>query len=305
MAAWLQRFKTEATGPDFAMCKFAYKERSSPEFEEIRRRAQDMISDASSHNVFQDLKHVIGRLGYHFRAAKSLVNAAKRMPFLFDQCEVQIVSTGKAPRASSLVPDVDLKDIVVRMLPAKDAKVPHYQKALADMDNKFNIGHSFRENCRDPNFVPRPHAELIVLEHFYENQLEFLHQDKFIGCSKPACYCCALYIRHHPGQFAQPSSHGKIWLNWKMPEPSLKTAQHHQRDMINDMVKDIRKAALAQIESRGLCASRYPDSTTGISKTLRTGSDVDSVVCGGTDGQPGRTCLAICVNRCSCRCNRC
>lgn len=263
-----------------------------------------MISDASSEDVFQNLKHIIGRLGYHFRAAKSLVDAAKRMPSLFDQCEVKIVNTLKVPSAPPLKFNVDIQDIVPRMLPAESAGVSQYQRALADMDNKFHVGDLFRKNCHGPNFAPRPHAELVVLEYFYENQLNFLHQDSYIGCSKPACYCCDLYIRHHPGQFVQPSSHGKIWLNWKMPEPSLKTAQHHQRDMINDMVKDIRKAALAQIESRGLCASRYPDSTTGISKSLRTGSDVDSVVCGGCDGRSDRTCLAVSSSHCSHRCCR-
>jgi hypothetical protein len=33
----------------------------------------------------------------------------------------------------------------------------------------------------------RVHAEIVVLEHFYQKQLDFAGDDRFIACSKPAC----------------------------------------------------------------------------------------------------------------------
>ena len=39
-------------------------------------------------------------------------------------------------------------------------------------------------------------------------------EDKYIACSKPACYYCHLYIRHHPLQVVVPETYRKVYLNW-------------------------------------------------------------------------------------------
>ena len=137
-----------------------------------------------------------------------LLSCAPRLIHLLDEFEVKSINT--PPRAPGL-PPVDgktrLDSIVRRMLPSgeKDS-VLRYQKALEDMDPVFNLTSRLLSIYQDPNLRPRVHAEILVLQHFYENDLVFEEGDKYIACSKPACYCCASYFRHHPGL----SSHAVI-----------------------------------------------------------------------------------------------
>jgi TPP-dependent 2-oxoacid decarboxylase len=114
------------------------------------------------------------------------------------------------------------------------------------------------------------HAEIQVLEHFYANTLSFAGDDPFIACSKPACFCCLLYIRNHPGHFVEPVSHHKIYLNWRPPDVNAEhdlLSHEHQRDILNAMIQEIRKEALRQINERSAPRARHPDSFTGITKS--------------------------------------
>ena len=80
---------------------------------------------------------------------------------------------------------------------------------LQDLDTKFKIFQCFVvDEYTKPTFLPRVHAELVVLDHFHTQELVFAEGDKYIGCSKQAC-CCYHYICAHPGKFVHPASHNK------------------------------------------------------------------------------------------------
>jgi hypothetical protein len=64
-----------------------------------------------------------------------------------------------------------------------------------------------------PSKFVLPPAEIQVLEHFFANKFSFVGIDPFIACSKPACSCCLLYFRNHPGHFVEPALHHKIYLS--------------------------------------------------------------------------------------------
>jgi hypothetical protein len=189
---------------------------------------------------------------------------------MLDSFDVKGVAT---PPRSTEAPLVEgkttLESIIGRMLPAQSPDLDFYQMALADMDSKYGLWARFLKQYEDARFLPRVHAEITVLEHFYGLGLTFAGLDRYIACSKPACYCCLLYFRHHPGNFVEPAGHNNIWLNWKVPD--VKTGpivnENHQRDILNSMTKDIRKAALDQIRQRDAPHARHPDSATGITRT--------------------------------------
>ncbi len=48
-------------------------------------------------------------------------------------------------------------------------------------------------------YLKEVHAETLMMEHFYFNQLHFFGNDRYIGCSKPSCYYCDLW--EPPRQF--------------------------------------------------------------------------------------------------------
>jgi hypothetical protein len=233
--------------------------------ESVHKSSKDAI-----HNAFGLVRHYIGRLGHHFRAADTLLACASRLPELFDDYAVCSIST---PPKSTL-PPVDamttLGSIIVRMLPARSPDLDRHQQALKEMDTKYNLSQRFIEAYTDANLKPRVHAELQVLEHFHAHALSFAGADPFISCSKPACFCCLLYFRHHPGHFVEPVSHYKIYLSWRPPD--LKTdndllSLEHQRDILNFIIRDIRKEALRQIDEKSAPQASHPDSLTGITSS--------------------------------------
>ncbi|KAH6722575.1 hypothetical protein BKA61DRAFT_702089, partial [Leptodontidium sp. MPI-SDFR-AT-0119] len=68
------------------------------------------------------------------------------------------------------------------------------------------------------HFKPRVHAELNLLECFYTKRLAFVDDNRFIGCSKPACYYYYHYICLYPGGFVRLFSHRVRYLSWRPPD---------------------------------------------------------------------------------------
>jgi len=153
------------------------------------------------------------------------------------------------------------------MLPAHSDELEFYQQALTDMDVRYQVFHRFLENYTRPDRNSCVHAEIQVLEHFYAHGMQFACDDLFIACSKPACFCCLLYFRHHPGHVVEPVSHNKIYLNWRPPDFStaIETiGPNHQRDILNAISQELRKEALHQIHEKTAPKTWHPDSATGI-----------------------------------------
>jgi hypothetical protein len=162
--------------------------------------------------------------------------------------------------------------ILIRMLPAKSAELEHYQQAFADMDSRYQVFNRILENYAKPDHNSCVHAEIQVLEHFHAHKMDFASGDAYIACSKPACFCCLLYFRHHPGHVVEPVSHNKIYLNWRPPDFSTSTAivgPNHLRDILNAMNQEIRKEALRQVHGQIPPKAWRPDSITGITESAQ------------------------------------
>jgi hypothetical protein len=152
------------------------------------------------------------------------------------------------------------------------SKVLFYQEALNTMDTKFKIYKRLKKEYEDPVFLPRVHAELILLEHFYKGGYDFVDGDKYIGCSKPACYCCYHYISAHPGNFVCPASYNKTYLAWHPPDivndDANKSAMKRRRDIMNKVIAIICTDVLEQIDKKSGHHRMHPDSTTGITPSV-------------------------------------
>lgn len=269
---WMSRFWQ--FGDDLlGLCRFSYQERGCHFLKQLQNHIGDrptvMGISGSNSQAFSLARHYIGRLGSHFRAARILVTAGWKMPDLFDNFIIKILPSPKPP---SSPPPTDhlttLDGIIKRMLPKDDPEVKKYQEALTSMDAKFNILDRLLGLYKDKTFKPRVHAELILLECFHRNHLPFVDDDRFIGCSKPACYCCYHYISVHPGGFIRPPCHGVRYLSWRPPDPMDAFENKHQQDILNQIIKQIRLDALRQIEQRRGPSKWHPDSTTGLTYSL-------------------------------------
>jgi hypothetical protein len=261
---------------------------------ELARRAcasPSVGTEDSNAGAYLNIRHYIGRIGSHMKATKTLVAAASRLPALFVGFRIECCPSPKpAERPPQMNMSLTLDGMVVRMLPQNDQSLPDFQEALQFMDNKFGIYQRMVKEYNDPKFLPRVHAELILLEHFYVHEYQFVDGDKYFGCSKPACYCCYHYICAHPGNFVRPASHNKIYLNWRPPDAVKDDPKNslRQRDTLNTMIKAIRSDVLQQVKERRGPGKSHHDSTTGISASMvpecsRSRSRTTS--CGSQDAQ--------------------
>lgn len=246
----------------------AYTARHSQEMELLRSRNQSTL-ESSSHGLFSSnlklLRHYIGRLGHQIKAVKDLVQCALRLRHLLDDFEVRGVECPARSPPPPIDGKTNLASILVRMLREKDERLRQFQEILLELDSKFKVQERLTEIYKDPNFKPRVHAEVQVLDTFHHLRLAFEDSDPFIGCSKPACYCCSLYFRHHPQGPVAPSSHQTIHKNWRPPD--FMPDQTRQRDILNKMVQDIREEVFKQLELKQPRYPWHPDSVTGITGT--------------------------------------
>ncbi|KAI9744848.1 MAG: hypothetical protein M1818_001773 [Claussenomyces sp. TS43310] len=277
--AWLSEFN-DVNRTLEGLSHHAYKERAGQGMAELRRQIAIGTAEPSDTNskrtAFATVRHYIGRLGSHLKATKTLVAAAHRLPELLPGVlEGYSIECRPSPGKSKTAPPTDnlttLNGIVNRMISGDKTKLQQYQEALAFMDAKFHILDRLLAVYKHKDFKPRVHAELILLDFFHQNRLEFVDDDKFIGCSKPACYCCYHYISSHPGGFVRPASHGIRYLSWRPPGMVVSASDSQkkfQRNVLNSMIAQIRLDTLRQIaQRRGPSGWRF-DSTTGITSSM-------------------------------------
>ena len=257
------------------LCRFSYEQRTSHYLKDLQRYIGDGPSAPneveSIRQNFLLTRHYIGRLGTHLKAAKVLIAAGMRIPDLFENFTIK---TRPTPKSALLAPPTDrmttLEGILKRMLPAKSEALSRYQNALSIMDSKFNIQDRLIAQYESKDFKPRVHAELILLEFFHTKRIPFFDHDRFIGCSKPACYCCYHYISLHPGGFERPPTHGVRYISWRPPDiidEGDERAKRLQRDVMNSLIAQIRLDTFRHIDLRKGPSPWHPDSTTGITES--------------------------------------
>jgi hypothetical protein len=205
------------------------------------------------------------------KAVKVVVAASLRLPALFD--EVQVRRAGSPPKSPPPLklggPTLD--EIVGRMM-SEPTEIAKYRDALRDMDHRFHLSKALQEQCSISSWKPKVHAELILLDMFWTENLEFVGQDRYIGCSKAACYCCYHYMKEHPGNFFLPACHNNVHLKWKAPDVFNSADScliKAREDILDKMAESIRHEILSQVIERRGPRGRRPDSSTEISTYRR------------------------------------
>lgn len=103
---------------------------------------------------------------------------------------------------------------------------------------------------------------------------EFLdNDDRYIGCSKPACYLCNQYISNHPGRYSPPPSHQKLYLAWRLPDIGLKEPRaalryEQQQKILRKMIEKVRDDLEEDINNRLGRRNNHADSTAGGTSTV-------------------------------------
>lgn len=226
------------------------------------------VTSGVNSDLWSFIRHYVGRLGSWSKSSKVLVRVAHEAPHLFNN--YQLGSVANIARAAMPVYDTDLRlrDALARALPKYDAQL--LNRAIKNMQqvSKGNIEDIYAERCKAQDHKPRVHAEISMMEHFYFNQLPFVDDDRYIGCSKPSCYCCDLYLRRHPGKFVPRPCHGNIWVKWCFPfrldEENTQEREHPVKVleyMVRSIKRDLKDLVLLDTHQR----SFRSDSSTAMS----------------------------------------
>lgn len=276
LVKWIQSFDLK---DNVALCERAYETRKAPEMKELTDRGktegdESEVSDRAAY--FQSARHLLGRLGHHVRAPKQILEDAPKLGELLSQNyfvrQIPLCKSVAAPEPDGLT---TLESMLGRMLPANASNLGGYKDALLNLDRQLNLQERVINQYKTKTFQPQVHAEIQVLEYFYSKDLRFIDDDRYINCSKPACYCCHLYIRHHPLGVVEPASHKNIYPNWGphfLPEGMNDPGYRHQLNMLQKMLETIRKEALAQIKSKAHGPRGHRDTTTGITSSTKSDS---------------------------------
>jgi hypothetical protein len=207
-----------------------------------------------------------------------MIEAAQRLPQHILDARVVVISSPSETKVQKPQCQTSggLNEVIHRMLPEKDADIElELVHALEEINNLSNVDIQSGFRSAVAGIKPRPHAELIVLEHFHQRQLDFVRDEKYIGCSKPSCYCCKLYMQCHPGDFVPRASHGNLWIDWAPPIGLECSASHRKRSqehptfqVLQKMLERIRRDLIVQIRSQQPRKPKAPDSTTGVSTII-------------------------------------
>lgn len=260
---------TESTD-HLEICQRMVQETVSPYMDRLKQyseRDKKIATATSRRSEFADARHFIGRLAYRIRAHEDLIADVEELAYLFSSFQIRQAPSLECAPMPLRDAHTNLQGIVNRMLPQNSEDKQNIEILLHRQNNATGLFGRFAneyENCK-----PIVHAEIQLLEHFFRNRRQYLKDDKFIGCSKPACFCCMLYFKYHPARVANAPSHQKIWLNWGPPlvqnfqKGDKKSIE--QRDVLNKMIASIREELFDQLLRRTEPAPWHPDSVTAIS----------------------------------------
>ena len=132
-----------------------------------------------------------------------------------------------------------------------------HRDKLKILNNVIAVENEVERLCK---FDTRVHAEVTVADKFRSSAFEYFSGIKFIGCSKPSCFCCYHYLSALCPGFDLEGSHNKVYLKWQ----PIQVGQDRQaQEALNLLIRKVREECKDQVDRRR---------RTGIHHDTRTGT---------------------------------
>ncbi|KAJ4390246.1 hypothetical protein N0V85_007416 [Neurospora sp. IMI 360204] len=248
----------------------------------IRDKAQ-ADRDPANKTPWSELRHAFGRLHSYTIAVKVLISMRRRRRELFEDFEVVAVLSSVRSGCPNVRRAVDgiLKRFPekMKMAEAYNANLPEeQQKAMTDKIKAYGTGSKGK-------FRPYVHAELLLLDSILTEQregvtLRFFGEadyDRYIGCSKPTCRLCKLYIDSHPSGVEFRGGHGNIYHAWRAPDiynedgVNVAEARRTRQDIHNKMLETLRQTIKRWITGH-VAERKHHDSNSSPTSYIGAGS---------------------------------
>jgi hypothetical protein len=243
----------------------AYRLRSSQDYRDLK----DYITQNPSDSASRQVRHYLGRVASWAKSASFVVQATNS----HDVLQYPIKIRQRSPQQSTILDGSVRRD-------AKDAMVASLIRAGVEeapslCESKWlPLLGVYAKKWESLSLRTSVHAEMIILDLFHRRSLQFAHGKRYIGCSKPSCFCCGVYMANHPLNIEERPCHNNVWVKWSPP----RTTGHDSIEVSecsNDPIVGLGNVVKRNIKeelSCGaiVCRQRLFDSTTDLSASLPT-----------------------------------
>lgn len=255
-AAWRV---VESRDDHLSMCIKAYNLAKTM----ARRQSASSRDICQGHNDLYRVRHYVGRLSAWLGAARNVVMFGAQLSGILGKYCVKVVQPATPGARISLNLGEDFDVILNRVMPNfRD------QPMLSEISATVSRASGTTALFKSEKLELKPHAEAIMLDHFFTNNIQFANGDTYVACSRPSCYCCKLYFDHHPVGASTGRSHGMLWIQWRLPrllESVEGTVDHTTLKVLRKMSDQVRKDALAALTPQKHFDFNMFNSTTGFS----------------------------------------
>ncbi|KAE8133562.1 hypothetical protein BDV38DRAFT_296065 [Aspergillus pseudotamarii] len=224
---------------------------------------------------YERLYKLLSKLGKHIRLFKRMIHAIEALRR--DFCEGFVVEpiTASIPKAIPLpkLNEQGLEKIVACVFQEEDERHQFYHH----FNQFYNKEYTSQSLQRCKRGRARVHAEILLIDFFDKFDANFLDDDdKYIACSKPACYLCYQYIRQHPDNYTLPPTHQKLYYAWSLPiirandRNCIDKFARHTR-FLNQVTETLRSDLRDEVQRKLAPRKNHADSTAGASSIFDTG----------------------------------
>ncbi|QIX02446.1 hypothetical protein AMS68_007963 [Peltaster fructicola] len=205
------------------LCQWAYDFKETA----LGQRLSSHCAQSVHAQPWLEVQHYIGRLRSWHRAARILVNLSARLGNLLNDITVALIPLptlplGKGSRKDPPASPPDLGstlEMICQGLSVEQVKqklrqaLTEHKESEQKLDLESLINKIFKRRATTYDV----HPEVAMADYIQRHGLRFLDRYRYIGCSKPSCYCCSLYLREHPLRLATRPSHNRVWMRWCYP----------------------------------------------------------------------------------------
>lgn len=206
----------------------------------------------SSDESWLELKHCVSRMLAYEEATKSLSNAGKTWPQLFDKFKVCHIPSSK-PGSTPLGKASHSAEAIIGRMSSDQAIMDTFHEYAEEM-RMFDLDDRIREECTRTSFKPIIHSEILVQDWIsrqgQNHYLRFFNGWRYIGSSKPPCRMCKYYFEACGSDITLRESHRNIYPNWGFPNahgPEGSPAAKRWQKSLNRMMDRIRQDAFKVI----------------------------------------------------------
>ncbi|KAJ4392036.1 hypothetical protein N0V93_005657 [Gnomoniopsis smithogilvyi] len=281
LAKWLRQFEFSNFKNLTNICQCAYKVRKDSEMDLLLTLSGELGNGEATIPTtiapsFRKVRHIVGRLAAYIRTVEAVLDDMHHMGDLLDVFKVAVVPRPTCVPRLQADAHTNLSGILTRMLRAQDPDFTATFEYLSALDAQTGLESQLKDLFDPEKTSPSVHAEIQMLHHFYDNDRKFFAYDNYIATSKPACFCCKLYFRHHPADYVEPDSHEKVYTNWG---PICLTSGSRgrrddphwiaQRKILNTVIADLDREVVNEIKRRRSLAE-HPDTLTELTASSQT-----------------------------------